>query len=83
MTSCCGAVETRLAAEILRQGKKFYFVNTKVDKDLAATRSQRPSGFSEAAVLQEIWGHCAERLAGSWPERPTHLPSVQPVANPL
>lgn len=58
----CGAVETRLATEILRQGKKFYFVRTKVDEDLAATRSQRPSGFSEAAVLQEIREHCAERL---------------------
>ncbi|KAF0872443.1 IIGP5 GTPase, partial [Crocuta crocuta] len=58
----CGAVETRLAAEILRQGKKFYFVRTKVDEDLAATRSQRPSAFSEGAVLQEIRDHCAERL---------------------
>ncbi|XP_008156605.1 interferon-inducible GTPase 5 [Eptesicus fuscus] len=58
----CGAVETRLASEILRQGKKFYFVRTKVDEDLAATRSQRPSGFSEAMVLQEIREHCAERL---------------------
>uniref|UniRef100_A0A452VE81 Immunity related GTPase cinema n=1 Tax=Ursus maritimus TaxID=29073 RepID=A0A452VE81_URSMA len=58
----CGAVETRLASEILRQGKKFYFVRTKVDEDLAATRTQRPSGFSEAAVLQEIRDHCAERL---------------------
>lgn len=58
----CGAVETRLAAEILRQGKKFYFVRTKVDEDLAATRTQRPSGFSEAAILQEIRDHCAERL---------------------
>ncbi|EPQ20465.1 Interferon-inducible GTPase 5 [Myotis brandtii] len=44
----CGAVEARLASEILRQGKKFYFVRTKVDEDLAATRSQRPSGFSES-----------------------------------
>ncbi|XP_007532965.2 interferon-inducible GTPase 5 [Erinaceus europaeus] len=58
----CGAVEARLAAEILRQGKKFYFVRTKVDEDLAASRSQRPSAFSEAAVLQEIREHCAERL---------------------
>lgn len=58
----CGAVETRLASEILRQGKKFYFVRTKVDEDLAATRSQRPSGFSEALVLQEIREHCTERL---------------------
>uniref|UniRef100_A0A8C6QTP6 Immunity related GTPase cinema n=1 Tax=Nannospalax galili TaxID=1026970 RepID=A0A8C6QTP6_NANGA len=58
----CGAVETRLAAEILRQGKKFYFVRTKVDQDLAATRSQQPSGFSEAIVLQEIRDHCVERL---------------------
>lgn len=47
-------METRLASEILRQGKKFYFVCTKVDEDLAATHTQRPLGFSEAAVLQEI-----------------------------
>ncbi|XP_011818491.1 PREDICTED: interferon-inducible GTPase 5 isoform X2 [Colobus angolensis palliatus] len=59
---CCGAVETRLAAEVLCQGKKFYFVRTKVDEDLWATRTQRPSGFREAAVLQEIRDHCAERL---------------------
>ncbi|XP_006759168.1 PREDICTED: interferon-inducible GTPase 5 [Myotis davidii] len=52
----------RLASEILRQGKKFYFVRTKVDEDLAATRSQRPSGFSESMVLQEIRDHCTERL---------------------
>ncbi|XP_005886582.1 PREDICTED: interferon-inducible GTPase 5 [Myotis brandtii] len=58
----CGAVEARLASEILRQGKKFYFVRTKVDEDLAATRSQRPSGFSESMVLQEIRDHCTERL---------------------
>lgn len=58
----CGAVETRLASEILRQGKKFYFVRTKVDEDLAATRSQRPSGFNETTVLQEIRDHCVERL---------------------
>lgn len=43
-----------MASEILRQGKKFYFVCTKVDEDLAATHTQRPLGFSEAAVLQEI-----------------------------
>ncbi|XP_031537712.1 interferon-inducible GTPase 5 [Vicugna pacos] len=61
----CGAVEIRLASEILRQGKKFYFVRTKVDEDLAATRTQRPSGFSEAVVLQEIREHCAERLRGA------------------
>ncbi|ELK33745.1 Interferon-inducible GTPase 5 [Myotis davidii] len=54
--------DARLASEILRQGKKFYFVRTKVDEDLAATRSQRPSGFSESMVLQEIRDHCTERL---------------------
>eukprot|EP00069_Balaena_mysticetus_P002385 bmy_15972T0 len=58
----CGAVETRLASEILRRGKQFYFVRTEVDEDLAATRTQRPSGFSEAAVLQEMREHGAERL---------------------
>ncbi|XP_038623375.1 interferon-inducible GTPase 5-like [Tachyglossus aculeatus] len=58
----CGAVETRLAGEVLRQGKRFYFIRTKVDEDLAASRSQRPSGYCEGAVLQEIRDHCSERL---------------------
>lgn len=73
----CGAVESRLASEILRQGKKFYFVRTKVDEDLAATRMQRPSGFSEGAVLNEIREHCAERLRGAG----VHEPRVFLVSN--
>lgn len=52
----CGAVETRLASEILRQGKQFYF---------ARTRTQRPSGFSEAEALQDVREHCVERLRGA------------------
>uniref|UniRef100_A0A7N4NS43 Immunity related GTPase cinema n=1 Tax=Sarcophilus harrisii TaxID=9305 RepID=A0A7N4NS43_SARHA len=66
----CGAVETRLATEILRQGKKFYFIRTKVDEDLAASRTQRPSGYSESAVLQEIRDHCAERLRAAGVQDP-------------
>ncbi|XP_027713989.1 interferon-inducible GTPase 5-like [Vombatus ursinus] len=66
----CGTVETRLATEILRQGKKFYFIRTKVDEDLAASRTQRPSGYSESAVLQEIRDHCAERLRAAGVQDP-------------
>lgn len=58
----CGVVEIRLVFEILRQGKKFYFVRIKVDEDLAVIRIQRFSGFSEVVVLQEIREYCVERL---------------------
>ncbi|MBW01577.1 Interferon-inducible GTPase 5, partial [Eschrichtius robustus] len=73
----CGAVETRLASEILRRGKQFYFVRTEVGEDLAATRTQRPSGFSEAAVLQEMREHGAERLRAAG----VNDPRVFPVSN--
>ncbi|XP_070242828.1 interferon-inducible GTPase 5-like [Bos mutus] len=51
-----------LALEILRRGKHFYCVRSKVDVDIAASRSRRPSSFSEERVLNQIRDDCAQRL---------------------
>ena len=53
-----------LALEILRRGKHFYCVRSKVDVDIAASRSRRPSSFSEERVLNQIRDDCAQRLEG-------------------
>ncbi|EGV99387.1 Zinc finger protein 45 [Cricetulus griseus] len=48
----CGAVETRLASEILRQGKKFYFVRTKKTKvKVECLVSQEMVTFRDVAVV--------------------------------
>ncbi|XP_053123408.1 interferon-inducible GTPase 5-like [Hemicordylus capensis] len=51
-----------LAHEIQGMGKRFYFVRTKADLDLEASRRQRPSGYSEEKVLQRIKEDCRECL---------------------
>ncbi|XP_020748873.2 interferon-inducible GTPase 5-like [Odocoileus virginianus] len=53
---------TELAREILRQGKRFYYIRSKVDVDIAASRSRRPSSFSEERVLNQIRDDCVQRL---------------------
>ncbi|XP_024902540.1 interferon-inducible GTPase 5 [Pteropus alecto] len=58
------ANHARLARGILRQGKRLYFIRSKVDVDLAASRSRRPSTFSEERVLSQIQADCWQRLAG-------------------
>uniref|UniRef100_A0A8D0NPN5 IRG-type G domain-containing protein n=1 Tax=Sus scrofa TaxID=9823 RepID=A0A8D0NPN5_PIG len=56
------ANHARLAREILQQGKRFYCVRSKVDVDIAASRSRRPSSFSEERVLSQIRDDCVQRL---------------------
>ncbi|XP_034494901.1 interferon-inducible GTPase 5-like [Ailuropoda melanoleuca] len=48
------AHHAQLAREILQQGKRFYLIRSKVDVDIAASRSRRPSTFSEERVLGQI-----------------------------
>uniref|UniRef100_A0A8D0BDI2 IRG-type G domain-containing protein n=1 Tax=Salvator merianae TaxID=96440 RepID=A0A8D0BDI2_SALMN len=55
-----------LVHEIQEQGKRFYFVRTKADLDLAASKRQRPSGYSEEKVLQQIKQDCMENLKRLW-----------------
>ncbi|XP_044290705.1 interferon-inducible GTPase 5-like isoform X2 [Varanus komodoensis] len=52
----------RLAQAIVRQGKRFYFVRTKLDNDLDAT-SRRKNPPPEEEVLQQIRNDCREKLA--------------------
>ncbi|XP_058867208.1 interferon-inducible GTPase 5-like [Acipenser ruthenus] len=54
-----------LARSIGSMGKKFYFVRTKVDSDLASSRRQQPSSFNEAGILDRIRGDCARSLERS------------------
>ncbi|XP_007663989.2 interferon-inducible GTPase 5-like [Ornithorhynchus anatinus] len=56
------AHHAQLACEIQRLGKRFYFIRSKVDVDLAASRQRRPATFSEEGVLNEIRTHCRDRL---------------------
>ena len=49
-----------LAKEIKRQGKSFFFIRTKIDKDVQAEK--RKKSFSEAAVLQKIRRNCTKNL---------------------
>ncbi|KAG6926138.1 immunity related GTPase cinema [Chelydra serpentina] len=50
----------RLAQEIQRQGKKFYFVRSKVDQDL--TNEKQNYNYSESAILDAIREDCIKQL---------------------
>uniref|UniRef100_A0ACB8FS33 Uncharacterized protein n=1 Tax=Sphaerodactylus townsendi TaxID=933632 RepID=A0ACB8FS33_9SAUR len=52
----------RLAQEIQKQGKRFYFVRSKVDLDLEAARKRRPHTYDEGSILQLIRQNCQECL---------------------
>ncbi|XP_006732067.1 interferon-inducible GTPase 5 [Leptonychotes weddellii] len=56
------AHHAQLAREILQLGKRFYLIRSKVDVDIAASRSRRPSTFSEERVLSQIREDCWRRL---------------------
>ncbi|TFJ96305.1 branched-chain amino acid aminotransferase [Platysternon megacephalum] len=53
----------RLVREIQRMGKRFYFVRSKADMDLDASRRQRPSSYNEEGILQQIREDCRRGLA--------------------
>ncbi|XP_026517814.1 interferon-inducible GTPase 5-like, partial [Terrapene carolina triunguis] len=48
----------RLVSEIQRMSKRFYFVRSKADMDLDASRRQRPSSYNEERILQQIREDC-------------------------
>ncbi|XP_004621473.2 interferon-inducible GTPase 5-like [Sorex araneus] len=52
----------QLACRLGERGTHFCLVRSKVDVDVAASRSRRPSTFSEDAVLSQIRNDCAKRL---------------------
>ncbi|XP_020668475.3 interferon-inducible GTPase 5 [Pogona vitticeps] len=51
-----------LARAVAAMGKRFYFVRSKVDQDLQASRRRRPTRFQEVRVLREIEDDCLRQL---------------------
>ncbi|XP_028678265.2 interferon-inducible GTPase 5-like [Erpetoichthys calabaricus] len=51
-----------LAQEIEKMGKHFYFVRSKIDADLHASKIRRKSTFNEKKILMEIRQDCTECL---------------------
>ncbi|XP_034613759.1 interferon-inducible GTPase 5-like isoform X1 [Trachemys scripta elegans] len=51
-----------LAREIHKMGKRFYYVRSKVDADLYAAQTRRPSTYDEVRILQEIRDNCVKNL---------------------
>lgn len=54
----------QLACRLDQQGAHFCLIRSKVDVDVAAACSRRPSTFSEEAVLCQIRDDCAKQLEG-------------------
>ncbi|CAM4679363.1 unnamed protein product [Lepidochelys olivacea] len=52
----------QLARALAAAGRRFYFLRTKVDQDLRASRRRRPARFQEDQVLGEIRADCARQL---------------------
>ncbi|XP_069471629.1 interferon-inducible GTPase 5-like isoform X3 [Ambystoma mexicanum] len=52
----------KLAREINNMGKKFYFVRSKVDADLDASKKRRKSSYDEEKIMQQIKENCIECL---------------------
>nr|XP_023969960.1 interferon-inducible GTPase 5-like [Chrysemys picta bellii] len=52
-----------LACKIQRMGMRFYFVRSKADADLDASRRQRPSSYDEERILEQIREDCRRGVA--------------------
>ncbi|XP_078536379.1 interferon-inducible GTPase 5-like [Lissotriton helveticus] len=59
-----------LAREINNMGKKFYFVRSKVDQDLDASKKRRKSTYDEEMIMKEIRNNCTECLKKAGVENP-------------
>ncbi|XP_077312858.1 interferon-inducible GTPase 5-like [Lithobates pipiens] len=53
---------SELAKEIQKMDKKFYFVRTKIDSDLAGMQKRKKNTFNEDKILQEIRENCMQCL---------------------
>ncbi|XP_062996366.1 interferon-inducible GTPase 5-like [Elgaria multicarinata webbii] len=56
------SIHAELVHEIQKMGKRFYFVRTKADLDLEASRRQRPSEYNEEKILLVIRKDCRDSL---------------------
>ncbi|XP_043357898.1 interferon-inducible GTPase 5-like isoform X2 [Dermochelys coriacea] len=53
----------RLVREIQRTGKRFYFVRSKADVDLDASKRQRPPSYNQKRILKQIREDCRRGIA--------------------
>ncbi|XP_063002305.1 interferon-inducible GTPase 5-like [Elgaria multicarinata webbii] len=58
------SLHAKVANQIQKAGKDFYFVRSKVDVDLEAARLSNPSRFNEALALQKIREGCVKGFQG-------------------
>ncbi|XP_043936501.1 interferon-inducible GTPase 5-like isoform X2 [Protopterus annectens] len=52
----------KLAIEIQKMGKSFYFLRSKVDSDLDASKKRRKSTYNEEKILNQIRENCIQSL---------------------
>nr|XP_005995735.1 PREDICTED: interferon-inducible GTPase 5-like [Latimeria chalumnae] len=60
----------KLACEIQKMGKRFYFVRSKIDSEIAALKKRKKSTFSEVVMLEEVRKNSIECLQKQGVERP-------------
>uniref|UniRef100_K7FMT8 IRG-type G domain-containing protein n=1 Tax=Pelodiscus sinensis TaxID=13735 RepID=K7FMT8_PELSI len=65
------ANHAQLAREIQQMGKRFYFVRSKVDADLAASKMRRRASYSEHRILEQIRNNCCKLLQDEGVASPT------------
>ncbi|KFO26587.1 Interferon-inducible GTPase 1 [Fukomys damarensis] len=63
LTSSSSLHDALLAQKIKALGKKFYFVRTKVDRDLYNKQEAKPQSFKRERVLQHIRDYCLANLS--------------------
>lgn len=56
--------DIELARQINKQGKKYFFVRSKIDQDIRRAKRSNPESFDEAAVLAKIRSECSKKLDG-------------------
>uniref|UniRef100_H3B9J2 IRG-type G domain-containing protein n=1 Tax=Latimeria chalumnae TaxID=7897 RepID=H3B9J2_LATCH len=66
----CRENPAKLACEIQKMGKKFYFVCSKVDADIDASRKRRKKNFNDEKILEEIRQNCIDYLKKEGVESP-------------
>ena len=56
--------DIELARQINEQGKKYFFIRSKIDQDVRSAKRSSPESFDEADVLAKIRSECSEKLGG-------------------
>ena len=54
--------DIELARQINEQGKKYFFIRSKIDQDVRSAKRSSPESFDEADLLANIRSECSEKL---------------------